>query len=578
MRRDRAADRMRRRVAILGLVVLASWLSLAVSASANPFETLPEDHWAYGTLKSLSRKGFVQRYVEDRLLLGYKMTYFDVAMWLGEALKRLIPEEGPLPKLSEVVAVHNAVHPDGSLSAGEERELEELIALVRDQLEILGYPIPGGIEGVSQRGIRLDGVTQALERFRMRGESRIVYQDVRAGEGGSDERSGASVEQSHTLHVSGPLSDRLNVGAVLRTESRLWTGDDQEVLRIGSPGIDLGFPGAAVARFGVVTGAGISELAVGGVRELSGFQAAYQSGQIGSTLVLAKARLEDAGEEGTTPFVTAMDGSVQLTDQLQLGATVAYRAGGFSDDDAEETTVFSVGGTYAVTPQLTLTTELAHNPSPGDGGGAVRVGAVLHPTPELTVGALLSSFDEGYRTLFGGTEGARSRVDLSAEIGRWILSLRREHVVRAEGEEGSTTRLGLESYLNENTVLRAAREVGRGMEGGEESEADKTEVDLEIRFELGKLGLGVAVESDKKGLPTSIVRRTHATLEHAVGPIGRASAGFSVVDQEKGSETSSNLGIRYDFNDASVVLRYEIFTKVGEVPENVTTAEVSIKF
>ena len=144
------------------------------------------------------------------------------------------------------------------------------------------------------------------------------------------------------------------------------------------------------------------------------------------------------------------------------------------------------------------------------------------------------------------------------------------------------TRFGLASYLNENTILRAARETGEaGGSSGSDQRDTKTELDLEIRFELGKLGLGFALESGTNGdklVESSIVRRTHARLEHAVGPIGRASAGISIVDQELGSETSSNLGLRYDFDNASVMLQYEIFTKVGEIKENVTTAEVSIKF
>lgn len=578
--RDMRADRSRYRTALVALVALSLLVSLVAPVAANPFETLPEDHWSYAAVKTLSRKGFLQRYIEDRLLLGYKMTYFDLAMWLGEAMGRLAPAGEPAPSLLAIVAAHNGANPDHALDDLDKRQLAELVGLVRDQLEILGYPIPAEVGGEARDGIRLDSVARALENFRMRGESRIIYQDVRSVDAADEERLGANVEQSHTLHVSGSLSDRLNVGAVLRTESRVWSGEEDNVFRIAAPGIDLGIPGAAVARFGTVTGAGISDLAVGGVRELSGFQAAFQSGQLGSTLLLARARVSDGDDEETpavAPLVTAVDSTVQVTEQLQLGATVAYRSGALEPSDGASEAVVSLGGTYAVSPQLTLTTQIAHNPTAEDGGGALRLGAVLHPGPELTLGALLSTFDLGYRSLFDSGEGARARVDLSAEIGRWILSLRREHVVAESGEEGRTTRLGLASYLNENTVLRAAREVESGADGSA-GDAQKSELDLEIRFELGKLGLGFAVESDKKGAPASTVRRTHATLEHAVGPIGRATAGFSLVDQEMGSEASSNLGLRYDFDDASVMLRYEIFTKVGEVKENVTTAEVSIKF
>jgi len=156
--------------------------------------------------------------------------------------------------------------------------------------------------------------------------------------------------------------------------------------------------------------------------------------------------------------------------------------------------------------------------------------------------------------------------------------------VRAESDEGANatvTRVGLASYLNENTILKAARETGEGSGAGSGEQRDvKTELDLEIRFELGKIGLGFAIESGAAGSEdrSSTVRRTQARVEHAVGPIGRASAGFSIVDRAVGAETSSNVGLRYDFENASVMLQYEILTKVGEPPENVTTAEVSIKF
>lgn len=575
------------RLAVL-LALLILWTTacpLAVPASANPFEVLPEGHWAYATVRSLSRKGFVPRYVADRLSLGYKMSYFDLAVWLGEAVQSLTLAEGPPPTVDDIVDVHNRAHPDVPLSESERRELGELLALVRDQLEILGYPIPVGVAGNGHEGIRLDGVAQALERFRMRGESRIVYQDIQQSAPEEEERRSSNVEHSYALHLSGALNQWLNVGAAFYTESKFGTGYEQGMFRVAAPGVDLGVPGAAVARFGPVTGAGLSELAAGGVRELSGFQAAFQSGQLGSTLLVARARVDglDPTSSATAPLITAVDGLVRVTDRLQLEATMAYRSGGLEPsadgEGNEETAVVSVAGTYAVLPQLTLTTEVAQNPTAGDGGGALKVGAVVYPAPEVTLGALLSSFGEGYRTLLGSETGPRSRVDLSAEIGRWILSLRREQLVTPQGEDGQSTRWGLASYVDDYTIVRAARELSRvdGGEGDEPAVLDKTELGLEIRFELGKLGLDFAVEG-AKGEPSSTVRRTRATLEHAVGPIGRASAGIAIVDQELGRETASNLGIRYDFDDASVALRYEILTKVGEVTENVTTAEVSIKF
>src|SRR5690606_40158020 len=72
------------------------------------------------------------------------------------------------------------------------------------------------------------------------------------------------------------------------------------------PGSPL-FPYTTLFRS--VTGAGLSELAAGGVRELSGFQAAFQSGQLGSTLLVARARVDglDPTSSATAPLITAVD-------------------------------------------------------------------------------------------------------------------------------------------------------------------------------------------------------------------------------------------------------------------------------
>lgn len=572
------------RVWVVVLIAFAMVGWIAASAWANPFETLPPDHWSYDAVKMLSRKGMIQRYVEHRLLLGYEMTYFDVAMWLGEAFERYITGEDEGLTFSAFVEAFNAEHPESALGQEEREQLADLIEMVQDHLEMLGYPVPLDGDGRGRTGIRFQGVARALEQFRMRGESRIVYQDVTSR--GDGEGDGVNVAQTHTLRLSGPVSSRLNIGAVVRGEGRM-SAENDDGFRLGAEGVDLGFPGSALARIGRVTGSGMSDLAIGGVRELTGFQAAVQTGRIGSMLLVGRTPAKEQGplgEKDEEALVTAWDGSFRVNDRLQLGASLAYLQADSGDGEDHSQAVVSLGGTYAVTPQLTLATEMAQATAEGEGGSALRVGAVLHPLPELTLGALLSSTGEGYRPLFGTSEGARSRIDLSAEIGRWILSLRREHVVRSESDEGgnsTVTRLGLASYLNENTILKAARETGEGSGAGSGEQRDvKTELDLEIRFELGKIGLGFAIESGATGSEDSgsTVRRTRAMVEHAVGPIGRASAGFSIVDRAVGAETSSNVGLRYDFENASVMLQYEILTKVGEAPENVTTAEVSIKF
>ena len=171
------------RIAPALLLCLVTLTLLGAPAWANPFETLPADHWAYDTVKTLSKKGFLQRFIEDRLHLGYRMTYFDVAMWLGEAFQRHQPDANGSLSLGQLVDAFNESSPTSALTQQERLELADLIALVRDPMEILGYPLPRDIDSPDRDGIRLDGVAKALEQFRMRGESRIVYQDVQSGDG-----------------------------------------------------------------------------------------------------------------------------------------------------------------------------------------------------------------------------------------------------------------------------------------------------------------------------------------------------------------------------------------------------------
>ena len=103
-----------------------------------------------------------------------------------------------------------------------------------------------------------------------------------------------------------------------------------EMFRLGTEGIDLGISRSAMARIGKVTGSGMSDLAVGGVRDLTGFQAAMQTGQLGSMLLVARARpqqdvpLQPREHES---LVTAWDGSLQVNERLQLGATFAHIQG-----------------------------------------------------------------------------------------------------------------------------------------------------------------------------------------------------------------------------------------------------------
>ena len=53
--------------------------------SANPFETLPPGHWAYDALEGLVSLDLGRAYVRQRLSVGEPLTYFDLALWVGDA-------------------------------------------------------------------------------------------------------------------------------------------------------------------------------------------------------------------------------------------------------------------------------------------------------------------------------------------------------------------------------------------------------------------------------------------------------------------------------------------------------------
>lgn len=214
---------------------------------------------------------------------------------------------------------------------------------------------------------------------------------------------------------------------------------------------------------------------------------------------------------------------------------------------------------------------------------AFKVGALIHPIPELTLGALLYATNHEDRFHLLANEEETRQLDLSAEVGEWILSLRRRQVIRlSELEDDRTaiyTRVGVEHPLGQSVLVRAGRETEEEM-GDTESEEHsvKTALDFEVTFDKGKFGLGFVLESvpesKKDGLKVLPIT-TMASIEHAVGALGVATAGISIGNRGEGR--TSNVGLRYDFDNAALRLKYEIVSGVDDERE-MTTAEVSIKF
>lgn len=553
-------------VSFIVLTVISTTLPLgfATPVSANPFETIAKEHVTYSAVREFLGYELGKSYVEDRVRLGEAITYFDLAVWAGEVLNGLRtyvdshPNGRPADSLplSTLVEAYNARNAQSEIDEATARSFATVVTHVAGHLEVLGYTLPPDIQDVSNRVEASNGIAKVFEDFRLRGESRIRFVDVsgarRDGDDG-DLEHGDAFEQTYKLQMAAPVSHEISVGAEIRGGGRLWA-EQGEGFELESGAVDIGVAHSAIARLGRVSGDGLSELAMADVESLSGLRAGVHVGELGSTLLVGKydADVNSSSTSSSGGVVTAWDGSLRVTDRLKLGATLAH----LENDDQlgsgdPESTIIRLGGVYNISPQLTLSGEMARSARESGDGGAVKVGAILHPLPEMTVGAFLLSAGSGYRPLFSVEDESVSRFDLSAEVGRWILSLRRS--------------------------ARGSLQLGQPR-----SETDsKTALDLEVHFDQGKVSLGYVLENvqDRPDSPGSgAVRTASASVEHSVGPIGKASAGFSIADQGEGSETSSNVGVRYDFDDTSLSLQYEIFTKIGDVRGNVTTAEVSIKF
>lgn len=575
----------------LAAILMAAVVLIAPTGSANPFETLPQGHWSYDALEGLASLDIGRPYVRQRLIAGEPLTYFDLALWVGDALETMRSQATQWtgiddPDFDEIVAAYADVVGPERFTPARIDLFRSLVELSAGHLEILGYVVPRGIGGNDDdRASRL-AIASILQDFRLRGESRIRYQErnesnpaVTPSEPGSGERS--SLEQSYALRLSGSLSELINVGAEVAGGGSMWS-HEAEPFQLTAGAIDIGVSRVAVARVGNVSGAGLNQLALGERSNLAGLQAGVSVGQLGSQLLVASIPDEASPTDGATwGVVTAWDGTVLVNDRLELGATVGRLSTDGSVGDSGSTVV-RIGGSYAISPSVALAGEVAHNATESGGGEALKVGAVIHPLPDLTLGAYVVTARNGYRPLLdlNDDEQEISRLDISAEVGRWILSLRRQNVVRLgeDGDEdGKVTTLSVSYPVAVNAIATASHERDESGDG-EDGDGTRTAFDLEVRLDKGRVSLGYVLEDRVRPDGDGTRRTTRALVEHAVGPVGKAQAGFSIVDLSEGSETSSNLGVEYVLGNASLSLEYEIFSKPGDVRGNVTTAEVAIRF
>lgn len=100
-----------------------------------------------------------------------------------------------------------------------------------------------------------------------------------------------------------------------------------------------------------------------------------------------------------------------------------------------------------------------------------------------------------------------------------------------------------------------------------------------------QLGFASEVASSNTNTLTSGWRIASAGVEYAIAPASKAEAGLSLSENPAARTTTADFGLRYQQNDASVLLGYRLVDLTGsELPgqndthNNLATAEFSIRF
>ncbi len=114
-----------------------------------------------------------------------------------------------------------------------------------------------------------------------------------------------------------------------------------------------------------------------------------QTGRIGSMLLIGRAPPKNKGtwaKKTKKLLVTAWDGSFRVTTGCSSARASPYLQADSGGRRRPLAGGCSLGGTYAVAPADVGHGDGAGRHAPGRRWQRLRVGAVLHPLPELTVG------------------------------------------------------------------------------------------------------------------------------------------------------------------------------------------------
>jgi hypothetical protein len=196
--------------------------------------------------------------------------------------------------------------------------------------------------------------------------------------------------------------------------------------------------------------------------------------------------------------------------------------------------------------------------------------------PQGTTYQSVLSFDLGYESLLtiGDTNATgRESVLVNGQWGSW--SQRTGDRVSQPMGMGFTLKLG-------DLMVSAGQEVSRDTENSGTTA-------LGLRYNRQNMGIEVGYTSESVlGIGTKNVNGRHITsagFEYSATSLSRAGAGITRSADPVSNTTTTDFGLRYQQEDASVVLGYRLvdfsaadLQGTPEAPDNVATAEFSIRF
>ena len=148
-----------------GALAVLLLLCMAWPAAANPFSDVPAGHWAYAALEQLSAASLIDGYAPGFFTGARRLTRYEMALSLAGALARL--GGGPLAAggeydLDSLIAGYNE-RAERPLTAAESALLRQMVVEFRDELAMLGYPVPRVAEPQPAASPATDGRRYVLD-------------------------------------------------------------------------------------------------------------------------------------------------------------------------------------------------------------------------------------------------------------------------------------------------------------------------------------------------------------------------------------------------------------------------------